>query len=295
MRRLWMFALLLLVAFPLAAQDIVRGPRFGAVLLSAQYPTSDVLCAHAGDTSISGVICNNSVTDDVTTAQAHATTFPVTGGLLAAGKSLRINLAWTAWTSASSPDNHLVIKYGSTIVFDPGPQTSTSSLSNRGFGAVFLLGAVTKTTMVASGIGFVAPTNLSLKTNSLAQPITVTTTDTAQSLTVTHFYAATGLASVVSVTGGSVTGTAGQTCLLNAFNSSCSGSTATATLAGTNTIAGATFVVTTTGAACTGAPTAVTLTSGTATCSGSGLATSTTLGGAQGNAIKLLSMLVELP
>jgi hypothetical protein len=71
------------------------------------------------------------------------------------------------------------------------------------------------------------------------------------------------------VSGGSITGTEGQTCNLSGFNNGVSGATATVALTGTNSIASGTpLVITAGGTGATSAPTTATLSNGTATCSG---------------------------
>ena len=67
------------------------------------------------------------------------------------------------------------------------------------------------------------------------------------------------------------------------------GGAVTATLVTLNTLVGATFVVTNTGYGATAAPTTATVSSGTATCSGTATLV-TVLGGAQGNAVMIRSM-----
>jgi hypothetical protein len=80
---------------------------------------------------------------------------------------------------------------------------------------------------------------------------------------------AAALASGTYSSGGTITGSSGQTCTLTAFNGSGAGATATVALTGTNTIAtGTAITVTAAGAGFTSAPTSATLGSGTATCSG---------------------------
>jgi sugar lactone lactonase YvrE len=77
------------------------------------------------------------------------------------------------------------------------------------------------------------------------------------------------IASGSYVSGGSITGTEGETCTLSDFNNGSSGATATVTLTGANTIANGTALdITTGGTAATAAPTTARLSSGTATCSG---------------------------
>lgn len=80
----------------------------------------------------------------------------------------------------------------------------------------------------------------------------------------------TGVVTALTYTSGlSVTGSAGQTCLLSAFNNSWTGGTGTVTLTGTNTIAtGTPILITAQGSAASPAPTSATGASGTATCSG---------------------------
>ncbi len=71
------------------------------------------------------------------------------------------------------------------------------------------------------------------------------------------------------VSGGSINGTAGQTCNLSGFNNGSSGATATVALTGANTIAsGTALTITAGGTGATSAPTTATLSNGTATCSG---------------------------
>lgn len=77
------------------------------------------------------------------------------------------------------------------------------------------------------------------------------------------------LASGTYTSGGSVTGSSGQTCVVNTFNGGGTGAAATVALTGSNVIAGGTaLVVTAAGTQYTSAPTTAVLHNGTATCSG---------------------------
>lgn len=105
-----------------------------------------------------------------------------------------------------------------------------------------------------------------------------------------------GLSSGTYTSGGSISGTVGQTCTLTTFATpTVTNATATVALTGTNTIAGGTaLVVTNTGMGASGTAlgsTSATLGSGTATCSGTAVI-ATTMGGAQGNALRLLTFRV---
>jgi hypothetical protein len=86
----------------------------------------------------------------------------------------------------------------------------------------------------------------------------------------TAAYYSSGIWSGTYTSGGSITGSTGQTCTLATFGNSCSGTAASVALTSTNTIAGSTALVFSNhGTSCTAASTSATLGSGTATCSGS--------------------------
>ena len=77
------------------------------------------------------------------------------------------------------------------------------------------------------------------------------------------------IASGTYVSGGTISGSEGQTCNLANFNNGSTGATATVTLTGTNSIAGGTALsITAGGLNATAPPTSAQLSSGTATCSG---------------------------
>lgn len=84
------------------------------------------------------------------------------------------------------------------------------------------------------------------------------------------------LLTVSSPSGGTITGTSGETCnATTGFNDSLSGASLTFTLTASNTLSGATVAINTPGNGATAAPTSGTLSSGTATCSGTVTFTST--------------------
>jgi hypothetical protein len=125
---------------------------------------------------------------------------------------------------------------------------------------------------------------------SVFPPIAITTSS-AQTLSLLVNYKATGVKAGTYTSGGTITGTTGQTCTLASFNDS-STATATVALTGTNTIASATaLTMTARGGGATAAPTSATLGSGTATCSGTATI-STVLGGSAGNALLLYGLVL---
>ena len=108
---------------------------------------------------------------------------------------------------------------------------------------------------------------------------TITTAGTTGS--VAPVWNASNVNAILKANGCAVTGTPGQTVLLNAFNNG-STATATGTLVATNTISGATWVVTSVGTGATAAPTSATCSAGTVS-SASGTATLVTSVGTVGN------------
>jgi len=78
-----------------------------------------------------------------------------------------------------------------------------------------------------------------------------------------------GIASGMYESGGTISGTTGQTCALGSFNGGGSGATGTVALTGSNTIAaGTAIIITATGSGYYAAPSTATLSNGSATCSG---------------------------
>lgn len=100
-----------------------------------------------------------------------------------------------------------------------------------------------------------------------------TSADTGKTVTV-HAGSA-GILSATYTSGGTIVGATGTTCLFNTFNGGGTGATAVVKLTSANTIAGGTaLTITVTGSDFTSAPTSATLTSGTATCSGTAVVSS---------------------
>jgi hypothetical protein len=114
-----------------------------------------------------------------------------------------------------------------------------------------------------------------------------TSTSSAENITLKTGFTATGLGPITSGSGGTISGTG--TCTLSSFNNGATGATATVTFTTSGSWTGATFSVTNTGYGATAAPTSATLASGTATCSGTPTLV-TVLGGAQGTALRLMSL-----
>lgn len=77
------------------------------------------------------------------------------------------------------------------------------------------------------------------------------------------------LTGTLYISGGTITGSTGQTCLVSGFNNGATGATGTVTLTGTNAIAAGTpLLITAGGSGATAPPSQAVLSSGTATCSG---------------------------
>lgn len=95
-----------------------------------------------------------------------------------------------------------------------------------------------------------------------------------------------GVVSANYSSGGTITGSTGQTCNLASFNNGCTSTTASVALTSSNTIAGGTAIsMVGAGNSCSSAPTSATLSSGTATCSGTATLSSGVLGGVETSSI----------
>ena len=151
--------------------------------------------------------------------------------------------------------------------------------------------SVTYTTVPPFTLGGVTPlTDTDGLTGTSLPPLAISTSS-SQVLSLQLKYKPTGVASGTYTSGGTITGTTGQTCTLASFNDS-STATATVALTGTNTIASATaLTITARGGGATAAPTTATLGSGTATCSGTATI-STVLGGSSGNALLMYGLVL---
>jgi hypothetical protein len=138
--------------------------------------------------------------------------------------------------------------------------------------------------------GYTALTDTQALTGTTLPPLAINT-GSSQVLSLLVRYKSTGVASGTYTSGGTITGTTGQTCTLASFNDS-STATATVTLTGTNTIAsGTALTITARGGGASAAPTSATLGSGTATCSGTATI-STVLGGSPGNALLMYGLVL---
>jgi len=105
-----------------------------------------------------------------------------------------------------------------------------------------------------------------------ACPMPGVTPNIIASGTFTAPYTAGNIISENYVSGGTITGTTGQTCNLSGFNNGSSGAAATVALTSANTIASGTpLVMTAGGTGATSVPTTATLSNGTATCSGTAI------------------------
>jgi hypothetical protein len=267
--------------------------------------TNDWICAHAGDTSIAGQSCTNTV-DAVngiattnaqiafaTVASVAANYFSSSDTLHAAPQRVKVTAEFRNWSTTTAPQHDLRFVnvangvqfydsgYAPAAVSQSGPIwtatwniTATAAADGHVTGSSEYIGLP-----IASGI---LPESGGFNRNAGTGAYNISVLDLWGS--------ATGVASGSYTSGGSITGSAGQTCTLSGFNNGNTGATATVTLTGTNTIAGGTaLTITNTGYGSTSAATTATLGSGTATCSGTATI-ATVLGGAQGNADQLIGL-----
>jgi hypothetical protein len=200
---------------------------------------------------------------------------------------LNVTSQLSFFSSSASPTTLIRLYKGSTIIATPaGAVWSVVNNSAPRAGSLsYQLTGLSPTLINTDVTGFALPTTTVQFQNGTAQPIIISAS--AETLTQSVSWTATGVASITSSSGCTVVGTIGQTVLLTAFNDS-STATATGTLTTANTITGATWVMTSRGQSATAAPTSATCSAGggNPVTSASGTATlTTTLGGAAGNAL----------
>jgi hypothetical protein len=301
----WIFASVLtlfLLLLPFGFGQMATAPGYTPVrVLQSSTPASDLICAHAGDTSISAesgtLTCGNGA--DATTDTEFATTWTIPAtGAWAAGRCYRFSGAFQIWTTATAPqlkDFALVAAVGQIVTMTSAfaPQ---ASLTGAGFGAIWGVTSFDATPSVVLGQALAGPSipGASFQNTGNSQGAATSGFGSWSTIGVHFKYnTMTGVKSGTYTSGGSIAGSTSQTCTLGTFNNGNTGATATVALTGTNTIAGGTaLTITNTGYGSTSAATSATLGNGTATCSGTATI-ATVLGGAQGNGIRLQNLIVE--
>jgi hypothetical protein len=268
--------------------------------------TNDWICAHAGDTSIAGQHCTNTVdavtgiassnaqVEFATVASVAANYFSSSDTLHAAPQRVRITAEFRNWSTATTPQHDLRVNNTANQEFyDSGFSPAAVSQSGSIWSATWNITATAAADgHVTIGSEFVGmPVAYGYAPPQTGGMFNVAAGTSAYSIFIFDLWgSATGVASGSYTSGGSITGSAGQTCTVSGFNNGNTGGAATVTLTGTNTIAGGTSLsITNTGYGSTGAATTATLGNGTATCSGTATI-ATVLGGAQGNADQLIGL-----
>jgi hypothetical protein len=231
--------------------------------------------------------CGNQSSDATSTSKYTFTNnYSVPANSIQAGSSYRLSGQYSMFSSSAAPYFSLLLYYNTTNVWAPGGTPSIVSGMTGQAGEIALdVYAVSSSLLVPALLGWTPTTAGSATLNNNRSPLAVSTTATAP-FQIEGYWNATGVASGTYSSGGTITGSTGQTCTLTSFNDS-STATATVALTGTNTIAASTaLTITSRGQGATAAPTTATLGNGTATCSGTATI-ATVLGGAPGNAILL--------
>jgi hypothetical protein len=238
--------------------------------------------------------CKNQSTDwtSISSSRQWANAYTVPASYFATSPRLTMGFNFDVWASSTQPAFGVQLFLGSQEVYGSRTTTALPAGTNASSGALhFEMLGLTSTEAITNITSVTFPTtsvsgNFS---NALAQPQSITSA--SATLGMAGYWAQTGVASITSSSGCTVTGSIGQTVLLTGLNNS-STATATGTLTAANTIAGATWVVTSRGQGATAAPTSATCSAGTVS-SASGTATlTTTLGGTPGNAALLLALTV---
>ncbi len=211
----------------------------------------------------------------------------------AAGASLSTEYQLQSFNFTSGTNPNLVFSqrlnnYG-YVALNGGP-IQTANWSGGTLGIGFRTISISPSHVIASTLGIWGVGANQNGQNYSTGPFATTTA--AQPLTLVAQYTnVSGVALGTYTSGGTITGSAGQTCTLSSFNGA-TGTTATVALTGTNVVAsGTALTMTYRGYGATAAPTSATLGNGTATCSGAATITST-IGPQQGIAVLLQTLRV---
>lgn len=203
--KLTILAILLVASAAAQINPSTRGPRgatgaagptgpTGPAATQAFAPVSnagtDVVCALHAD-SITGLTCNNQVTDG-TTITAFATTTTIPAGTLTTGVTVPVNLVFGNFGTATLPTVQISIKLGSTVIY-----TSTAAAQIAGSAApawnceISALAAASATTPLATSCAAdsLSRTNRNSLLTNTNKSIAVNTT-ASQVLSVTVVYGA---------------------------------------------------------------------------------------------------------
>ena len=275
------------------------GLNGGPYTLTAATSTSVTFASAVASGGVSGagtayLWCANQTTDWTTQSSSRewANTYTVPTNYFATNPKLTASFTFDMWSSSNPPAFGVELFLGSTVLYEQ-KNGSAMVASSPGYAGVMnfqtLGNSTTEVSTALAGITIPTSSPINYTSNLIAQPVSISAS--SATLGLGGYWLATGVASITSSSGCSVVGSIGQTVLLTSFNNS-STATATGTLTAANTVAGATWVITSRGQGATAAPTSATCSAGTAT-SASGTATiATTLGGTPGNAALNLGLVV---
>jgi len=234
--------------------------------------------------------CNNT-TDATAGTSVFASYFPIAASVLAAGNSFSVLADLSIWTT-STPEglsHDGTLKY-QTFSLDSlsANLTPTASLTNASFAIAHdvtfpTVGASPTATARTNYTWNGTPGWTSAFYNNIGTPSGLYTT-ISNGLYLQWSYLSNGVATATYTSGPAVSGAAGTTCVLTAFNGAGSGALGTVYLTSTNTIASGTPIyLTARGQGYTAVSTSATQGSGTATCTAGSAVIVGTLGGAWGN------------
>jgi hypothetical protein len=189
-------------------------------------------------------------------------------------------------TAAAAPEFSVQMSYGPASLYRASYDVSADQVNNPSQLTVNMLAlAVGDSGVIESSLQSFTLTG----SNSTYADPGIQTSDTSvdQPIQVNAAFSATGVASVASASGGSISGAG--TCNLTGFNGDGAGAAVTVTFTQSGSWAGAAFAVSDTGHGYKSAPTTAVLSSVTAKCSGT-VNLVTQIGGAQGNAVELVGL-----
>jgi hypothetical protein len=271
----------------------VAGLNGGPYKLKSATPSSIVFGFRSASGSLSGGTffryCENQATDATSFTVFSKNRLTVAANSLLADTNYTHRAYMLLTTSSTAPAFSIQMTYGSSYLYSgPALNLLANQFNTPAQLATNLLPlSVSSAGVISSSLQSLTLSGANQNFGSTAPGIVQLDTDIKQTIGVNAMFAASGVASITSGSGGEITGAG--TCILEGFNSNGSGARATVTFTTSGDWSGATFSVEKTGDGYSSAPTAATLLSGTAKCSDK-VALATVLGGAEGNAVDLVGL-----
>jgi hypothetical protein len=157
-------------------------------LVSAEYPSADLICAQHADFLSGAPVCNNQVVDG-TTLTAFGTSYTIPGGTLAPGVTYRVKAIVKVWSSASAAALGAVkLFYGPAAIAESINYMIMTNGVTNGRETLELDWTLTAASASSLVVGWTAMTSVSnVNANYVPQPVSVvSSSDEALSLKIQY-------------------------------------------------------------------------------------------------------------